>query len=79
MHGIGDEEDALDGVGWERLAGCWVDGFHCREAGCGMGLMGCYRETENMVRWKRGVEGCSTGEVAVWESSDGSLITAVLP
>jgi len=26
---VGDEEDALDGVVWEWLAGCGVDGFHC--------------------------------------------------
>jgi hypothetical protein len=54
VHGVGDEEDPLDGVVGEGLAGCGVNGLHCWEMGCQIEAMECCTETVRILGWEEG-------------------------
>jgi hypothetical protein len=71
VHGVGDEEDPLDGVVGEGLAGCGVNGLHCWEMGCQIEAMECCTETVRILGWEGQMRGVRRDDIetlaALWD------------
>jgi hypothetical protein len=71
VHGVGDEEDPLDGVVGEGLASCGVNGLHCWEMGCQIEAMECYTETVRILGWGGEMGGVRRDDIetlaALWD------------